>query len=98
MLDKSGVSLQAQDLHPLRIATDQRGERTINRDTKTAGGIKSFANDSNAILKWTLNRSEGEKNKVKRFEMAGMSFSKEVYKSLRPSEILKSESYTTSVF
>jgi hypothetical protein len=98
MLDKSGVSLQAQDLHPLRTATDQRGEQTINPDTKTAGGIKSFANDSNAILKWTLNRSEGAKKKVKRFEMAGMSFSNEVYKSLRPSEILKSESYTTSVF
>ncbi|CAB3982426.1 Hypothetical predicted protein [Paramuricea clavata] len=30
--------------------------------------------------------------------MACMSLSNEVYKSLRPSEILKSESYTTSVF
>jgi hypothetical protein len=98
MLDKSGLSVQAQDRHPLRTATDQRGEQTINRDAKTAGGIKSFANDSNAILKWTLNRSEEAKNKAKLFEMAGMSLSNEVYKSLRPSEILKSESYTTSVF
>ncbi|CAB3980566.1 Hypothetical predicted protein [Paramuricea clavata] len=85
MLDKSGLSVQAQDRHPLITATDQRGEQTINRD-------------ANAILKWTLNRSEEAKNKAKLFEMAGMSLSNEVYKSLRPSEILKSESYTTSVF
>jgi hypothetical protein len=98
MLDKSGLSVQAQDRHPLRTATDQRVEQTINRDAKSAGGIKIFANDSNAILKWTLNRSEEGKNKAKLFEMAGMSLSNEVYKSLRPSEILKSESYTTSVF
>jgi hypothetical protein len=98
MLDKSGLSVQAQDRHPLRTATDQRGEQTINRDAKTAGGIKSFANDSNAILKWTLNRSEEAKNKAKLFEMAGRSLSNEVYKSLRPSEILKSESYILQAF
>ncbi|CAB4006805.1 Hypothetical predicted protein [Paramuricea clavata] len=99
MLHKSGLSVQAQDRHPFRTATDQRGEQTINRDAKTAGpGIKSFANDSNAILKWTLNCSEEAQNKAKLFEMAGMSLSNEVYKSLRPSEILKSESYTTNVF
>ena len=42
--------------------TMQRGEQTINRDAKTLGGIKSFAADSSAILKWTLNRAEQAEN------------------------------------
>ncbi len=55
------MSVQAQEKLPLRIAIDQRGEQTLNRDAKTTGGIKSFISDSNAILKWTLNRAEQAK-------------------------------------
>ena len=35
------ISIQAQDKYPLRTPTDQRGGRTINRDAKASGGIKS---------------------------------------------------------
>ena len=36
-LEKGVFSIQAQDHHPVRTATDQRGEQTINRDAKTVG-------------------------------------------------------------
>ena len=71
-----------------QTATDQRGEQTINRDAKVAGGIKAFATNESSILKWTLNRSEqttvtSELNKV-----AGI---KDVIKNICPSQISKSE-------
>jgi hypothetical protein len=37
LIDKEGLSVQAQDLCPLRTSIDQRGEQTINRDAKTSG-------------------------------------------------------------
>ena len=46
----------------LRVAVDQRGEQTLNRDAKTTGGITHFASDNSSILKWTLNRAEQAKN------------------------------------
>ena len=36
-LEKGGFSIQAQDHHAIRTATDQRGEQTINKDAKTPG-------------------------------------------------------------
>jgi hypothetical protein len=38
-LYKEGLSVQAQDLYPLRTSIDQRGEQTINRDAKTSGKL-----------------------------------------------------------
>ena len=32
-----GLSVQAQETHPVRTAIDQRGKQTINRDAKTSG-------------------------------------------------------------
>jgi hypothetical protein len=40
-LSQHGLSIQAQEKHPLTTAADQRGEQTINRDAKTSG-IYSF--------------------------------------------------------
>ena len=37
LLQDKGISVQAQTLHPIRTAVDQRGEQTINRDAKTTG-------------------------------------------------------------
>ena len=39
LLEERGLSVQAQDLYPLRTSIDQRGEQTINRDAKTSGKI-----------------------------------------------------------
>ena len=37
LLFPCGLSLQAQETHPVRTAIDQPGEQTINRDAKTLG-------------------------------------------------------------
>ncbi len=97
LLDNNGFSVQAQERYPLRTAIDQRGEQTFNRDAKTAGGIKSFANDSNSVLKWTLHRSEQAKNTAELLHMANIQTPGDIYKSLRPSQILKSESFCTRI-
>ena len=55
-LSKTGLSVQAQDRYPHRTAIDMRGEQTINRDAKTAGGITQFATSSSSVRKWCLNR------------------------------------------
>ena len=81
----------------LRTAVDQRGEQTINRDAKTVGGVKYFSNDSKSILKWTLNRSEEAKNINELLNMANMKSCDGIRKSLRPSQILKTESRVTKI-
>ena len=51
MLKKAGLSVRGQDKYPLRIAIDQRGEQTINRDAKTSGGIKTFSTKNESVTK-----------------------------------------------
>ena len=46
VLKQNGMSVQVQESFRIRIAINQRGEQTINRDAKTSGGFKSFASDS----------------------------------------------------
>ena len=36
-LKVGGLSIQAPSNHPVRAATDQRGEQTINKDAITTG-------------------------------------------------------------
>ena len=36
-LEQGIFSVQAQDNHAIRTATDQRGKQSINRDAKTVG-------------------------------------------------------------
>ena len=64
--------MQGQEKYLCRTAIDQRGEQTINRDAKTSGGIKYFASDPNAILKWTLNRSAQAKNTEALYDLANI--------------------------
>ena len=97
LLEKKGMSVQAQDRYPVRTAVDQRGEQTINRDAKTAGGIKNIAKDPNAVLKWCLNRSEQASNTKALFEMANISGTSGSYKPLRPSQIVRSEVLVQSI-
>ena len=97
LLTENGFSVQAQDRYLLRTAVDQRGEQTINRDAETVGGVKYFSNDSKPILKWTLNRSEEAKTVNELAKMANMKSCDEDRKSLRPSQILKTESMVTRI-
>ena len=55
LLKTYGISVPCQDI---RTAIHQRGEQTLNRDAKMAGGIGSFAADESNVRKLTLNRSE----------------------------------------
>ena len=57
LLKHHGISVQGQERYPLRTAIDQRGEQTLNKDAKNCGGIRNFAGNSEAVTKWTLNRS-----------------------------------------
>ena len=92
LIQEKGLSVQAQDRYPARTPIDQRCEQTINRDAKTAGGIKFFASDRNAILKWTLNRSAQAENTAALYRLADVKNSDEEYKANRPSSsILASE-------
>ncbi len=84
------MSVQAQEKLPLRVAIDQSGEQTLNRDAKTSGRIKSFTSDGNAILKWTLNRAEQAKCTENLLNLAQLSNASTPYKPLRPSQIIKS--------
>ena len=81
----------------LRTAIDQRGIQTINRDAKTTGGIKSFSFSDSSVLKWTLNRSEQARNTAELLSLAGMKSSLDMYKPLRPSQILRSEETVKNV-
>ena len=91
MLEKTGLSVQAQDRYPIHTALDQRGEQTINRDAKTTGGIKAFSTNSSSVLKWCLNRSELATNTNALNDLAALWKNNATYKPLRPSQILKSE-------
>ena len=71
------------------MSIDQRGEQTINRDAKTVGGIKNFASNKSAVLKWCLNCSEQAKNTKALKGLCGI-FRDFDYKPCRPSQILKS--------
>ena len=91
LLSSAGLSVQAQDHYPHRTAIDQRGEQSINRDGRTAGGIKSFYSSQSSILKWTLNRAQQSANTSELKSMTGIAQENFAHKSLRPSEIIKSE-------
>ena len=91
LLLSAGLSVQAQDHYPYHTAIDQRGEQSINRDAKTAGGIKKSYSSESSILKWTLNRAHQSANTSELKSMTGINQENFVYKSLRPSEIIKSE-------
>ena len=80
LLSEKGMSVQAQERFPLRVPVDQSGEQTLNRDAKTTGGIKYFAADSSAVLKWTLNCSEQAKNTGALLNLTDMNNPGSIYK------------------
>ena len=55
------------------------------------GGIKGFAAHNNSVKKWCLNRPEQAKNTNALKQMAGVTSSVDIYKALRPPQIIKSE-------
>jgi len=90
ILIEKGFFVQAQGSFSHRTSIDQRGEQTINKNAKTAGGIENFASDPSGILKWVLNCPEQARNTEKMIELAGLQSTCE-FKPLRRSQIRKSE-------
>ena len=97
LIQFKGLSVQGQDRYPGRVAIDQRGEQTINRDAKVAGGIKFFAADPNAITKWTLNRAAQAKSTEALYSLADVKSPDDIYKINRPSQIIKSEKFVQKI-
>ena len=97
LLREKEMYVQAQEHLPLRVAIDQRGEQTLNRDAKSTGGITHVASDSTGILKWTLNRAEQANNTRELLQMADFYCSSILYKALRPSQVLKYEKLVTNI-
>ena len=97
MLEKTGLSVQAQDRYPILTALDQRGEQTINRDVKTSACIKAFSTNSSSVLKWCLNRSQQPTNTKAQDDLVGLGKNNKSHKPLRPSQILKSGSLVGKV-
>ena len=85
-----GISVQGQDRYPLKTSIDQRGEQTFNRDAKTSGGITNCAGSMENVTKWTLNRSSQGNITAALKAFAGLSDSDYTYKTLQPSNIVKS--------
>ena len=97
MLKKAGLSVQGQDKYPLRIAIDEGGKQTINRDAKTSGGIKAFSTNNESVTKWYLNCSEQAKKTKALYDLRDLNGGSNTYKLCRPSQILKTEELVQAV-
>ena len=97
LLSEKRLSVQGRQRHKCRIAIDQKGDQTINKDAKVSGCIAYFASDEYAILIWTLNRSMQAMNTMALLEFEDVKSSEEGYKSNRLSQILRSEKLVRAV-
>ena len=94
MLASVGISMDDQD----RTTIDMRREQTLNRNARASGGVTQFASSASSVQKWAMKRSDAAETKKKAIcDMAGLSYSNTIYKSLRPKQILKSEKKVTKV-
>ena len=84
LLKYKGLSVQGQEKYSCRVAIDQRGEQSINRDAKVSWWIKYLVSDPNSILKWTLNRSAQAKHTEALHGLADIKAPDDIYKSNRP--------------
>ena len=69
----------SEHAYAIRTAIDQRGEQTLNKDAKTAGGLRGFAANQASVLKWTLNRREQANNTKELLGMCGLNASLQHY-------------------
>ena len=93
----TGVSAQSQNRYPFRAAIDMRGEQTINKGAKTTGRINHFASSASSVQKWALTRSDATDSQRALPELTGLSGINSQYKSLRPREIISSETKVSKV-
>ena len=71
------------------IACDQTIEQTLNKDSKTKGGVVGFTLSPNAVNRWTLARSARASILRTTEEMAGIGTTKKNQKYLQKSAIVR---------
>ena len=55
----SNFSVQLQNIHGFSaVACDQTIEQTVNRDSKTKGGLVGFSMNRASVHRWLLSQSE----------------------------------------
>ena len=96
MLETKCLLVQRQGRYATSTSIDERGEQTINRDTKTSGGIKSFECNRKSVLKWCLNRSEQASNSRALLDLWGVGVVNGQYKPSKPSQIILTENLVGS--
>ena len=96
MLETKCLLVQRQGRYATSTSIDERGEQTINRDTKTSGGIKSFESNRKSVLKWCLNRSEQASNSRALVDWWGVGVVNDQYKPSRLSQIILTENLVGS--
>ena len=55
ILENNCMSVQVQYRYTICTSIDQRGEQTLNKDAKTAGGVRGFAANQPSVLRWNFN-------------------------------------------
>ena len=89
--------MQGQDKYPLGIATDQRGEQSINREAKISGEIKAFPTNNEPVTKSCLNHSEQANNTKALHDLCSLDAGSNTYKLCCPSQMLKTEELVQAV-
>ena len=75
----------------------QRYSNFKTKSTFAVGGIRFYASNKEAVLKWCLNRADIAKTTSELKKMTGISKSFNMYKPMRPSQILASEKRVAEV-
>ena len=71
-------------------AADMAGEQSYMKSAKTAGGIRQFSTNEEAVAKWVMNRPFQARFAETLMEISGLSkTTSSNRKCLHPSEILK---------
>ena len=75
----------------------QRYSNFKTKSTFAVGGIRFYASNKEAVLKWCLNRADIAKTTSELKKMTGISKSFNMYKPMRPSQIMASEKRVAEV-
>ena len=95
---QGGISVQLGSSNPFgKIPCDQTIEKTINKDTQTAGGTKGFSLKSGAVQKYYLNAEHRSLFLRQLREMVGLGGSRLNHPDLQHSRILKDEADVQSL-
>ena len=95
---RGNFSVQLSETNPFgRCEPDKAIETTINKDTKTPGGLTGFSTKTNAVDQWTINASYRASLYSHLQEFLGANTKKYVHADLQKSRIRKDQDDITSM-